>query len=66
MKKYDPKIKSEYTEEELKKYYLLNCLNEKCNWKGLSKDIIDIKEDEDGETIYYLCPHCKEVLTIVK
>lgn len=65
MKKHEIKIKSEYTEEELKKYYLLNCPNENCNWKGLSKDVLDIEEVGE-DNINYLCPHCNTVLTIVK
>lgn len=66
MKNKEVKIKSEYTEKELKMYYLLNCPNESCNWKGLSKDVLDIEEKEDSDEVLYLCPHCNSHLTIVK
>lgn len=57
-------IKSEYTPEELKKFYLLEC-QEPCSWKGLSRDVIDIVESDD-DSINYVCPHCGKNLNIVR
>jgi hypothetical protein len=58
-------VKSSFTEDELKHYYLLQCPDVMCNWKGLSRDVIDVEETDD-ETIIYICPHCGEPLEIVK
>ena len=59
-------VKSEYTTEELKKYYLLGCKHEDetCNWVGLSKDSYVVENDDD--TFVYVCPNCNRVLTIIK
>ena len=51
----------------LKKYYLLGCQHEDetCNWRGLSKDVLDVVEN-DNDTVDFICPNCNRVLTIIK
>ena len=57
-------VRSEYTEEELKRFYLLQC--EAWSWNGLSRDVIDVVEDDSSDTIDYICPQCGAVTKIVR
>jgi hypothetical protein len=59
----------EYTEKELKKYYVVGCQGDKsCGWEGLSRDVEEIVCDyeEESDSVTYICPNCGEVLTIIK